>query len=362
MDISDSVFKDVLMPDAAFRPIHDAEDDDLVPKHVGWEDSVLSLSNRIESLTTLSSHGDSAWLFFGLDISGRQYFMVPKFAIGRPPLRIDVLVPPSQSLSKELRTILQYGLPIASSLQRAASLPITRFLHRALTLWASEEPDFEQRYLDMPFGSRVVIGDISLSRPERNIYLVPLYEVERQWLDLRTLKRTWQDISTEAWPPTIMLDELSLVQQPHDTVTLACIPKLGDDMLYVYKSVVRDVTYLYHELRMLLSMPPHDNVVSRPLYIVTKACKFGGKVGVCGFIRPYYPIGSLYHFIQSRPPSATRLHDRFRWARQVTSAMIHIQQSPMRYYADLKPDNILMREGSAGLDALLIDLDQKGSW
>lgn len=355
MEVSDSVFEDVLMPTAAFRSIDETGDDAL--EEVCWGNSVLNPKNRLESFT---AHHESTWLFFGVGMSGRQYFMVPKFAVGKPPVRIDILVPSSQSQSEELRTVLQSNLLVASSFQRAASLPITGLLHRILSLWAGKEPDFEQRYFDLPFGSRIVVREISLSQAENNVFLIPRYDVERKWLDLRTLKQMWQDIPKENWPPTLMLNELSLVQQPHDTIALVHIPKLGDSATYIFKSLTSEVRYLYHEIKMLLSMPPHDNVVSRPLHLVTKTCKFGRKVGVCGFIMPYYPIGNLHHFIQCRQSSATMLGDRFRWAKQVTMALIHIQNSPMRYYADLKPDNIIMREGNEGIDALLIDFDQRG--
>jgi hypothetical protein len=59
---------------------------------------------------------------------------------------------------------------------------------------------------------------------------------------------------------------------------------------------------------------------------------------------------------------------RFRWARQVAQALVHVNQlGRCGFYPDLKPDNIVLREGEgdAGtgmLDAVLIDLEQRGGW
>lgn len=52
-----------------------------------------------------------------------------------------------------------------------------------------------------------------------------------------------------------------------------------------------------------------------------------------------------------------------RWAHQLTSALVHIWNSHVGYYADLKLDNIIIRESGHGdFDVVLLDFEQRGAW
>jgi hypothetical protein len=102
---------------------------------------------------------------------------------------------------------------------------------------------------------------------------------------------------------------------------------------------------------------------------VTRKCRFGGRYGVCGFVLEYYPLGSLADHLSDAANNATApvtLEQRFRWSKQVTEALIHINSQPYGFYPDLKPDNIVLREGSPAearqLDIVLLDLEQRGGW
>lgn len=53
------------------------------------------------------------------------------------------------------------------------------------------------------------------------------------------------------------------------------------------------------------------------------------------------------------------------WARQVTSALIHINEEAGTFYSDLRPDNVLLSSSSkAGQceDIVLCDFEQRGNW
>lgn len=121
---------------------------------------------------------------------------------------------------------------------------------------------------------------------------------------------------------------------------------------------------MYNELKMLVGMRPHQNVIGRPRVVVKKA-RFGGRRGVCGFLMEWYPLGSLRERLLRRDYfETTTAAQMFRWAIQITEALIHINGHSAGFYPDLKPDNVMLREDpeSGMLDAVLIDLEQRGGW
>ena len=91
---------------------------------------------------------------------------------------------------------------------------------------------------------------------------------------------------------TVPIKCLQLVKQIHDSVSIVSL-KFVLRELHAFKSTVDNLEYLYHELKFLLSIPPHPNVMSHPLYVATKRRTFSGKHGVIGFLLPYYPLGSI---------------------------------------------------------------------
>jgi serine/threonine protein kinase len=112
---------------------------------------------------------------------------------------------------------------------------------------------------------------------------------------------------------------------------------------------------MYHELKMLLTMTPHPNIIPRPLYLVTQKCRFGGNIGVCGFILEYYPGGNLRDPLPQDIPSLKSLQARLDIARRITSALIHVQEDVPGFYTDLKLPNVLISSDAEGVRALLAD-------
>jgi len=170
--------------------------------------------------------------------------------------------------------------------------------------------------------------------------------------------------SVSRWPESVDLGELELQFQLSDSVSLVRIPRKRPAETLVFKSQTDDFKYLYHELRTLLTLDAHPNIIARPLYTVTKKCRFGGKHGVCGFVLEYHPLGSLReNVIRLAASHQLQLCDQLRWARQITSALIHIHRSPEGFYADLRPDNVVL-SGShpSSANAILVDFEQRGNW
>ena len=226
-------------------------------------------------------------------------------------------------------------------------------------------PDFETLYLSLPFGSQIIVPELTLdpAATASTIHLLPNYTVEQAMIPLPALRQLWP--SSITYPPTIDTTSLTFHSQLHEAITLVTIASSPDpSRKYVFKSLLRDQKYLYNELKMLLTLPHHPNLVSRPLYIVTHKCRFGGKRGVAGFILEYYPLGSLASHLSSPSfcDNNSSLPDRFRWARQIAEALIHVNDAG-GFYPDLKPDNVVLRQKKGGeIDAVLLDLEQRGGW
>jgi serine/threonine protein kinase len=123
---------------------------------------------------------------------------------------------------------------------------------------------------------------------------------------------------------------------------------------------------MYNELKMLLSLQPHPNIISRPVGVVTRKGRFGNRRGVCGFLLEWLPLGSLRErLLWDGYEEHTSMEQRLRWARQVTEAFVHVNGlANAGFYPDLKPDNVVLRENAATgmLDAVLIDFEQRGGW
>ncbi|KAF2810060.1 uncharacterized protein BDZ99DRAFT_462673 [Mytilinidion resinicola] len=217
----------------------------------------------------------------------------------------------------------------------------------------------------MPFGSRIVVNDIRANVDSMEIVPHPIYNIEQNWFSVKALQDIWH-LDSARWPDVVDYADLQLQAQPHESITLVQIPSRRGGETLVFKSLVQDVKYMYHELKMLLTLKRHPNIIGAPLYVVTKKCRFGGKIGICGFILPFYPLGSLGKTLEESSREAlstpSMLRDRFRWARQIAQALLHIKDSPLGFYPDLKPDNVLLSPGTEGLDATLIDLEQRGGW
>ncbi|KAK0634455.1 hypothetical protein B0T17DRAFT_481432 [Bombardia bombarda] len=239
--------------------------------------------------------------------------------------------------------------------------------------------DVEREYRSLPFGSQVIVANMAADVAEMEIFLCPNYDVEQSMLSVDKLQEMWHlpEDGQGGWPPVLDLSQLKFRRQLHEAITVVQVSNGDDDEKeWVFKSLTRDLRYMYNELKMLLTLPTHPNVIPRPAYVVTKKGRFGGRHGVCGFVIEYLPLGSLkQRFLDASEGAApaVTLQERFRWSRQVADALVHINSaSPIGFYPDLKPDNVVLRARSVvddkssaarvELDAVLLDLEQRGGW
>ena len=149
--------------------------------------------------------------------------------------------------------------------------------------------------------------------------------------------------------------------QLNDAISLVRVREVFGIELFVLKTSISDIKYLYHELKLLLTMPPHLNIIARPLYLVTSSDRHGGDDRVYSFLLEYHSQGNLANELEQRLRQGTlHLKDQLRWARQITSTMMFIMKKPTRFYSELKPDNVLL--SGPDEDAILIDFEQVGNW
>lgn len=366
MDPTSSMFESVMYPTALFtKPLRYHG----TPVRSDSNSHETSQSNPKNRLNSLDLPKDLQWRIDDADADGTRFFAVPTFALGKPPLRVDVYIPDQLHHPAGLRAVLQSHKALLVGGGELAKLGISRPILQRLHSWSAtyDDGDLESTYLSLPFGSRIVLDAISSDINKTPVHLVPNYDIERQWLTVAELQDLWH-LTPNQWPQILDYSSLQLDCQIHEAISVVRLAHLPDDAsTFAFKSVSSDVKYFYHELHALLTMSPHCNIMSSPLYVVTKQCRFGGRTGVCGFVLPFYPLGTVRDALQRAPQSSPiprfPLSDRLRWARQVLSALSHIRNSPMGFYTDLKPNNILLSASPSGsIDTLLVDFEQRGSW
>jgi serine/threonine protein kinase len=232
---------------------------------------------------------------------------------------------------------------------------------RALECWVEREGEdvVARLWNSSPFGSRVVIDAVVADPRRMACRLVKDFESERQTVSVARLKELWGS-EVVAYPASVDIEELVLRQQLHDTISLVELPgRLGRGReKVVFKSTVHEVKYMYHELKLLLTMPSHSGIMPKPLYLVTAKDRYGGEDKVFGFILPFFEGGNLADELSRRKYNGTlNLKDQFRWARQIAETLKVINISTARFYSELKADNLLLDKDE---NVLFIDFEQMG--
>ncbi|KAJ0124358.1 hypothetical protein J7T55_005696 [Diaporthe amygdali] len=342
-----------------------------------WLSSMLNPQNRPDSL---NPGGDILWRMDGCQTDGHRLFITPRFAFNKPPQRVDIYLSDEDGyrLSEGLRRVLELNKSMTVPSKKAWRVPLSQHILRALEHWSQSEKNFEKEYKALPFGSYIAVETICADQAKVKMHLVPWYETEREWMSVQELAELWSKSGTSTvvqWPEIIDLQELRLIAQPHEAISIVKIPKLstcskGATTLFAFKSVLDDLRYMYHELWRLLTLAPHPNMVARPLFIVTTRSRFGAKEGVCGFVLEYFPRGTMRDLlVRSRtnrrvvgdgiPQLRLSVTDKFRIAREITSALLHLQALGT-FYPGIKYTNVVMRERWSGVSDKADDKDKAG--
>ncbi|KAG4440642.1 hypothetical protein IFR05_003876 [Cadophora sp. M221] len=343
----------ILLSPAAYHPPLPASNTNAITEPE-WSHSFLNPRNRIDSLDIISN---PTWDIDGAEPDGRQIWAIPRFARNKHPRRIDVYIGDLADPSNPSLAILKSGSLQLCSRKAACESLLCRHVLRALEFWSERERfgDFEEEYMALPFGSQIAISSVEVELWDMEITFLPVYGLEQQWLFVKSLQEIW-GLDEDALPPSIDVGELRFQKQLYDSIGLMEIAGKEGELL-VLKTISLDTKALYHELKVLLTMPPHPNASPPPLYLITKKVRFGGKRGVCGLLMMYYPLGTVDQLRRSGARLAQSL--LLQWAKQLTEAMIHVRDSPARFYSDLNPRNIALSSRGGALQLVLIDHDQR---
>ncbi|PKS06557.1 hypothetical protein jhhlp_007305 [Lomentospora prolificans] len=360
MSLNSRAIHDVIHPTAAFVVDSTYESVKLVAgnefrsrqNEKEWESSPLNPRNRIDSLDFPSN---PLWRIDGCTGLGTQFYAIPLFIAPAIPSRIDVFIPEQSTQPPEIRSLLQLDDAFhAKDKGRVMNLGITRLIVRKLQQWTRAFADPPAWYRSLPFGSRIVFDNISLVLDQIRIRVAPMHNLERQLKSADFLSKLWKNNVT--LPPQVPLSNLELIEQLHDSV---CVVRF-DSRLWILKALTSYPKYIYHELRNLLAIESHKNVISRPAYLATKRCSFGNKNAVVGFLLEYHEQGTLRDILPlRRAHDILTLSDQLRWSLQITEAILHLHENCHVFYPDLRLDNVVLSQSD---DAIIVDLEQRGVW
>ena len=356
MELSEESIHDIIHPTAAFsalQPSHGTLPSIDQRRPSSWQTSMLNPKNRIDSLDVPAK---SLWEIDGCTAFGSQFYATPLFMDDMPPLRIDLFIPEPSKLPIEIRDLLDVDVLFHTrDKDRIKSLGLTRHLLRILHHWASGMREPQIIYENAPFGSQIVLRNLPIDVSEAEIVVAPAHNLERVLLSSPALNEFWgQDVGE--LPPIIDINKLRYTSQIHDSVCLVEI----DGSTWIFKALTSYTKYLYHEMRQLLRIPPHPNIVCRPAHLVTKKCGFGSKRAVVGFTLEYHKHGSLRDLIPFlQLHGMVSLQDKIKWSLQLSSALVHLRKTTGMFYPDLRMDNIVLSESG---DVVMVDFEQRGVW
>ncbi|KAK8026328.1 hypothetical protein PG991_003384 [Apiospora marii] len=315
-----------------------------------WDRSSLNPKNRVDSLSPLKN---PTWHILGVQADGHRMFAVPTFAIDKPALRVDVYLSEydDYKISAQLHDVLEpdYALRVKSG--EAYRVPLFQHLLRGLESWSSRLENFQERHFELPFGSLIAVGSICANVHEMDFHMIPDYETENSWFSAAKLQEEWSaNVEAITCPEVISLEDIHLQDQPHEAISIVTIPRLTDTKQWVFKSILGDVQYMYHELWMLLKMQQHPNIIAMP---------FRGRRGICGFILELYRTGTLRDLLSAvdlgRRPEPS-VGQKLCWSRQIVEAMCHINGACDMFYTGIKHVNIAMSDDNR---PIALDFEQR---
>ncbi|KAH6671920.1 hypothetical protein B0J14DRAFT_594692 [Halenospora varia] len=292
---------------------------------------------------------------------GRRWIILPNINPLRPQ-QITVRIPNHSKWPPHLLKPLQASASFHTSDSRVANLGISRYLAQVLTIWSSSFNDFSSYFETLSFGTEIVIEEICADMKDVKIRVSPS-PWNDSFLTVDELQEQWQ-LPSKLSPKVIELKDLKLLRILNENVALVRIEQHFDAQPVIFKSSPNAPIHIYHELRMLLTLPHNPHWVKPPLSLVSMPDLQSGHTKVVGIILHYYEGGSLAQKLRTRTMSGTlSWHDQIRWAKEVTSTLISLNKHAETYYSDLKPDNILLSTTKPGQadSIVLIDFEQNGA-
>lgn len=309
--------------------------------------TTLRMANVDDILRGAGSAQAQYWKLdgFATDLPPRIYiFPILPNTPYPPPYHLSCLLSPN---SKTTRTLIRAADVKNSEVSNSEIEQIGKSIVSRLDNWA-EETSLVPILTTLPMGSNFILDENP--REIASTWLSPNYELQRRYLGVSRLKQLWHPLDV---PPTIDLEDLQSLSRIHDSVSLVILP---NKETAIFKGAIKIVARMYHELRELLRIPDHPNVISSPKYIVTREVNGLLEPAVCGFILEYHSGGTMFQKLADS--GQLPLSVKVKWTRQLLSAMMHVTGPGGSFYSDLKLDNILLsKEGNL----VLTDFEQFGA-
>ena len=301
---------------------------------------------------------DNGWRIDGATF-GVKYSAIPAFLSPLAPSRVDVSIPDQTKWSSDTWNALGARDSVHVSGLRIRELGIANHLCRALEHWSFSKPNFEEQYRKLAFGSSIVVSNVEADVTCMQIAFKPNDFLWDRLLSAEALRVMWKNDSVEM-PPSIDYRQLRYEKQLSQDVVLVTMPTSAGHQSMVFKSQTRSCSELYHEIKVLLALPRSVHIAEPPAFLVTTNQSDDHDSRVCGFLMKYYELGTLYTILPERSREGTlALEHQIQWAKDITSALMHVISVPGNFYSDLRMDNIVLSANSDGsATAVLIDFEQ----
>jgi len=146
---------------------------------------------------------------------------------------------------------------------RVAKMGISSHILRTLEYWSWEKPNFETEYVSLSFGSRILFENLAVDIRNIGIRIVLMHYLERQLLSCEVLEKLWGD-SIGPWPEFIDIRHVRHCRQLQGSVSVVQVSGRQGSHSKVMKALMSHPKYLYHELKLLLTLLAHLNIISWP--------------------------------------------------------------------------------------------------
>ena len=352
MNIANSLRRHYVFCTAGFAPFPD------LGEYIDYKNENAPDAADADWYSVSAPNQDSGWRIDGA-MFGIKYNAVPVSLAPLAPSRIDVSIPGQTEWSPDTWRILGAKDSVHMSGIRVRTLGNANHLCKALEHWSSNIPNFWEHYRKLPFGSDIIVSNVKADITRMQIAFKPNDILWDRLLSDEVLKSMWKDDGVEL-PPAIDYRQLRYEKQLSQDVTLVTVPTPAGNQLMIFKSRTKSCSELYHEVKMLLTLPRSAYIAEPPAYLVTTTNSQPNDSRVCGFLMKYYELGTLYTILPQRRREATlALDQQIQWAKDITSALMHIISVPGNFYSDLRMDNIVLSANSDGSEiAVLIDFEQ----
>lgn len=293
---------------------------------------------------------------------GTTYAAVPAFLGSQPPRRVDICIPDQIDWPPSLRSKLNARESVHAAGPAIVPLGIAKYLCRGLQHWADGFANFGDVYAGLLFGSTLRLSRLTEDPRDLDFTIHPNKALGKPgvFLSSKELASLW-GLDESDMPPTVPYTSLRRLNQIASDIILV---SLSDDAgvangaapALVFKSSTTKPSRIYHELKNLMTMPPKETIMGRPQYLVT----IPTLETICGFLMTYYPGGDLSEILLERRLAGTlKMSQQLSWARQLTSSLIHVRDSPAKFYSDLRMDQIVLSAQPDGSElATLLDFEQ----